>query len=142
MTLGPIEILCIKFPSTFVKTEIATALKKLVENQTIRVIDILFIQKNDDGEVLISEVNELDDVERGLFTSIVTDITELIAEEDIETIAESLDKHSLAALMLFENTWATSFRNAVLNAEGQLLFSERIPNNVIEDLMVAQEAAV
>jgi hypothetical protein len=125
-----------------VKTEIATALKKLVENQTIRVIDILFIQKNDDGEVLISEVNELDDVERGLFTSIVTDITELIAEEDIETIAESLDKHSLAALMLFENTWATSFRNAVLNAEGQLLFSERIPNNVIEDLMVAQEAAV
>jgi len=40
--------------------------------------------------------------------------------------------------MLFENIWATAFRDAVLKANGQLLFSDRIPNQVIEEVMATQ----
>jgi hypothetical protein len=138
MTLGPIEMLCIKFPNTLVKDEIASALRGLVENQTIRIIDILFFKKDENGDVTITEVNELDEIDRSLFTPLIADISELIAEEDVETIADSLDNHSLAALMLFENVWATTFRDAVLNAKGQLLFSDRIPNSVIEEVLATQ----
>jgi hypothetical protein len=138
MSFGPIEILCIKFPNTFVKDEIASALEALVENQVIRIIDILFIKKDDNGVVTMNELDELDEVDRSIFTPIIADVSELIAEEDVETIAESLDNHSFAALMLFENLWATTFRDAVLNAKGELLLSERIPNSVIEEVMATQ----
>jgi hypothetical protein len=139
MALGPVEMLCIKFPNDYVKDEIALALKALVENQTIRIIDILFIAK-ENGEVTISEIGEIDNVDHSILDPVIADITELLSEEDVETIAESLDDHSFAALMLFENIWATAFRDAVVRADGQLLLSERIPSSVIDQVMAAAPA--
>ena len=141
MSLGPIEILCIKFPNNFVKDEIAAALRSLVENKTIRIIDIIFIKKSENGEVIVNEMDELDDVDYSIFDPIIADITGLISEEDVQTIAQSLDNNSFAALMLFENVWATAFRDAVVNANGQLLLNERIPSQVIEEVMAAQVPA-
>jgi hypothetical protein len=138
MSLGPVEILCIKFPNTLVKDEIASALKALVDSNTIRVIDIIFIRKSENGEVTMSEIDDLDDVDYSIFDPIIADITGLISEEDVQTISESLDNNSFAALMLFENIWATTFRDAVLNAKGQLLLSERIPKSVIDEVLAAQ----
>lgn len=141
MSLGPIEILCIKFPNNFVKDEIAAALRTLVENKTIRIIDIIFIKKSESGEVIINEMDELDDVDYSIFDPIIEDITGLISEEDVQAIAQSLDNNSFAGLMLFENIWATAFRDAVVNANGQLLLNERIPSKVIEEVMAAQVPA-
>lgn len=138
MSLGPIEILCVKFSTPFVKDEIAAALRTLVKNKTIRIIDILFIRKNESGEVTMNEIDEPDDVDYSLLDPIVDDITGLISESDVQTIAQSLDNNSFAALMLFENIWATTFRDAVVNADGQLLLNERIPSSVIEAVMAAQ----
>jgi hypothetical protein len=138
MSLGPIEILCIKFPNNFVKDEIAAELRSLVENKTIRIVDILFIKKSENGEVIINEIDELDDVDYSIFDPIIADITGLISEEDVQAIAQSLDNNSFAALMLFENIWATAFRDAVVNANGQLLLNERIPSKVIAEVMAAQ----
>lgn len=138
MSLGPIEMLCIKFPNSFVKDEIAAALRALVENKTIRVIDILFIQKHESGEVTINEIDEPNDVDYSLFDPLIADINGFISEADVQTISQSLDNNSFAALMLFENTWATAFRDAVVNAKGQLLLNERIPSSVIEEVLAAQ----
>jgi len=138
MSLGPIEMLCVKFPSSFVKDEIASALRELVENRTIRIIDILFIQKHENGEVTINEIDAPDNGDYSLFDPLIADITGLISEEDVQTISQSLDNNSLAALMLFENTWATAFRDAVVNAKGELLLNERIPSSVIEEIMAVQ----
>ncbi|PSB21983.1 hypothetical protein C7B65_00780 [Phormidesmis priestleyi ULC007] len=138
MSLGPVEMLCVKFPSNFIKDEISSALKALVENKTIRIIDILFIKKSDNGEVTMTEIDEMDDVDHSLLDPIIADISGLIAEEDVQQISQSLDNNSFAALMLFENIWATAFRDAVLNADGQLLLSERIPSSVIDEVIAAQ----
>ncbi|MDX2242730.1 MAG: DUF6325 family protein [Leptolyngbyaceae cyanobacterium bins.302] len=135
MSLGPVEILCIKFPNTFIKDEIAAALKTLVNNHTIRIIDILFIRKNAKGEVTMTEIDEMDDVDHSILDPIIADISGLIAEEDVQEVAAVLDNNSFAALMLFEHVWATAFRDAVLNAQGELLFSDRIPSSVIEAVM-------
>ncbi len=142
MALGPIEMLCIKFPSSsgFVKDEIASALRALVENKTIRIIDILFIQKNERGDVMMNEIDDLDEIDYSIFDPIIADVTGLISELDVQTTAQSLDNNSFAALMLFENVWATTFRDAIVNAEGQLLLNERIPSSVIEEVLAAQEA--
>lgn len=141
MVIGPIEMLCIKFPSSssFVKDGIASALRVLVENKTIRIIDILFIQKNDIGEVIMNEIDDLDAIDYSIFDPIIADIAGLISEADVQTIAQNLDNNSFAALMLFENTWATAFRDEIVNAQGQLLLNERIPSSVIEEVMAAQK---
>ncbi len=141
MSLGPIEILCIKFPSDFAKAEIAAALKALVVSKTVRIIDILFIQKDETGGVIMNEVDDLDAMDIDLFEPLIADISGLISEEDVQEIGQSLDNNSLAALMLFENTWATTFRDAVLKANGELLLSERIPSRVIEELLANQVSA-
>ena len=138
MSLGPVEILCIKFPNNFIKDEIAAALKALVENNTIRIIDILFIRKDATGTVTMTEIDEMEDVDHSLLDPIIADISGLLAEEDVQEIAEALDNNSFAALMLFENIWATTFRDAVLKADGQLLLSERIPSSVIDQVIALQ----
>jgi hypothetical protein len=135
MPLGPVEILCIKFPNAFIKDEITSALKTLVDSKTIRIIDIVFIRKTTNGEVMMTEMAEMDDVDHSLLDPLVADISGLISEEDVQEIGASLDHNSFAALMLFENIWATAFRDAVLKADGQLLLSDRIPNAVIEEVM-------
>lgn len=141
MSLGPVEILCIKFPNASIKDEIASALKALVDSNTIRIIDILFIRKSESGEVTMNEMSEMDDVDHSLLDPLVADVSGLIAEEDVQAIGESLDHNSFAAVMLFENIWATTFRDAVLQADGQLLLSERIPNSVIEEVIATQITA-
>lgn len=132
MPLGPVEMLCIKFPETAITQDIALALKQLVDRQTIRIIDILFIRKTASGEVTATELDEMADVDHSLLDPSISEISGLIAEEDVTDIAQKLDSNSFAAVMLFENTWATQFRDAVLQADGQLLLSERIPHSVIE----------
>jgi hypothetical protein len=140
MPLGPVEILCIKFPETAIKDDIALALKHLVEQKTIRIIDILFIRKGIDGEILVSEIDEMEDVDHHLLDSSIAEISGLISEEDVQEVATKLDAGSFAALMLLENTWATAFRDAVLKANGEMLLSDRIPHSVIEAVMAVKGA--
>ncbi|HEX2513128.1 MAG TPA: DUF6325 family protein, partial [Chloroflexota bacterium] len=59
MALGPVELLVIKFPGNEFKGEIAPALRELVENGTIRIIDLLFIRKDADGTVTANELMDL-----------------------------------------------------------------------------------
>lgn len=140
MSLGPIEILCIKFPSNFAKDEIATALKALVSSKMVRIIDILFIQTNEKGDIIMNEIDDLDAADVDIFDPLISDISGLISEEDVQEIGRSLDHNSLAGVILFEHTWATAFQDAVLKAGGELLMSDRVPNQVIEELLAAQES--
>ena len=142
MPLGPVELLCIKFPNGYVKDEIAAALTALVESNTIRIIDILFIKKSESGEVTMHEIDELDDADYSKFDPIIADVAGLLSEEDVQKLSQALNNDSSAALMLFENIWATAFRDAILNAKGELLLNERIPHRVIEQLLADQAEVV
>jgi hypothetical protein len=134
MTLGPVELLVVKFPGNQFKGEIAPALTELVENGTIRVIDILFANKDADGKVEMVEVNDLDDDDFRRFDPVVTDVTDLLNAEDVDVLTRALEPNSSAALLLFEDTWATRFRDALVNANAELVLNERIPRAVIEEL--------
>jgi hypothetical protein len=140
MPLGPIEILCIKFPETAVSRDIAAALKALIDSQMIRIVDIVFVQKHGSGDVTLVEIDEMDHIDQSFLDPLVADISGLIAEEDVTDIAEGLDNDSFAAILLFENTWATAFSHAVLKAGGQLVLSDRIPSRVVDEALAAQAA--
>jgi hypothetical protein len=141
MSIGPVDLLVVKFPGNQFKGEIAPALKELVENGTIRVIDILFANKDENGKVEMVEVNDLDDDDFRQFDPVVTDVTDLLTEEDIQAFAGALEPNSSAALLLFENTWAIRFRDALVNAAAEVVVFERIPKAVIDEMTADQPAA-
>ena len=141
MNLGPVEILVVKFPGNKFKGEIAPALTQLVESGTIRVIDILFVNKDENGKVEMVEINDLDDDNYAVFDPIVSDVTSMLNEDDVKAFSEALAPNSSAALLLFEDTWATRFRDALVNANAELVVSERLPRAAVEQLMAEREAA-
>jgi Family of unknown function (DUF6325) len=134
MSLGPVELIVVKFPGSQFTGEIAPALRELVDNGTIRVIDLLFIKKKN-GAVATIEMNDLDDEDFAAFEPMVDELTGLFNEDDVRQLAAQLEDNSSAAVMLFENTWATRFRDAVVKAKGELVFNDRIPRVVIDELL-------
>lgn len=60
---------------------------------------------------------------------------DLLSQTDAESIAVLLEPNSSAALILFENTWAAQFAQAVRNANGEVLINSRIPYAVIEEVL-------
>jgi hypothetical protein len=141
MPLGPIELLEIRFPGNQFRGEIAAALKELVETGTIRIIDILFLTKDQQGTVTMLEINQLDDDDYNAFDPVVSEVTGLLSEDDVRRIASGLEYESSVGVMLFENVWATRFASAVANARGEVLLNERIPRAVIDEVVAALPTA-
>ncbi len=137
MPLGPVELLVVQLPGNEVKGDIVPAIKDLVEKGTIRIIDILFIKKDQDGNVTMREINDLDDASFAAFNPIVSEIDGLVSREDVERLAATLTNNSSAGVMLFEDTWATRLRDAIIDAQGKVVLIDRIPQGVIEQALAA-----
>src|SRR5687767_2372105 len=140
MAIGPIELLVVKFPGNQFKGEIAPALQELVETRTIRVIDLIFAMKDDEGTLAILELNALGDETLAIFEPEPSELSGSLTEDDARTLTGGLENNSSAAILLFENTWATKFVEAMRNANGELVMIERVPRAVIDDL-IAEVAA-
>ena len=134
MSLGPIEMLVVKFPGNRFSGEIIPALAELVENGTVRIVDLLFAVKNKQGDVKVLEFGDLDPDIFGQWDPLVSDVTPMLNEDDARELTASLENNSSAALLLLENTWATRFVDAVSNARGEVVVNERIPRAVVQEL--------
>jgi uncharacterized membrane protein len=128
---GPVSLIVISFPGNEFRGEIAPALGDLVSSGTIRVIDIVFVSKDEDGNVLSVEMSELDEAIVSQIDPVVSEVSSLLGEDDIARIAELLEPNSSAAMLLFENAWASTFTTAVRNANGEVLMNELIPAAVV-----------
>jgi hypothetical protein len=123
--IGPVEYMIVAFPGNKFRGEIAPALADLVESETIRIIDLTFVGKNAEGETISLELNDIDPEIRDAFESAGREISGLFSEEDLQLAAESLPPNSSAALLLWENLWATELAQAIRNAEGEILQLQR-----------------
>ena len=141
MTFGPIELTVVKFPSGALKGDAARELKALADAGTVRIIDILFLKTDQAGDVTVIEINNVDDDVYDVFGPLVDSLAGLLSEEDARKWATILGPNSSAGLILFENTWAKHFVNAVRGANGQVVFSERIPRFMIDELTAAAATA-
>jgi Family of unknown function (DUF6325) len=140
MPLGPVELIVIKFPGNKFTGEITPALADLVDKGLVRIIDLLFFVKDEDGNVLVEEIANLGDDEYAQFEAVVSDVNGMLNEEDAQQFGGLLEPNSSAGLLLFEHTWAKGFADALANADGELLYAERIPRAVIEALEAEVEA--
>ena len=104
--IGPVEYMIVSFPGNRFTGEIAPALGKLVESNTIRIIDLAFASKDADGNVAAFELSDIDEeVRRGL-EALGLEATGLLGEEDLMDAADALEPGSSAAMLLWEDIWA------------------------------------
>ena len=130
--IGPVDYAIFAFPGNQFRGEIAPALADLVEAGTIRIIDLAFVGKNDDGDVVAFELTDIDpDVRAGL-ENLGVEVNGLLNEDDVRTAAEALEPNSSAALLVWENVWARQVKQAIQNAGGELLEFQRIPHEVVQ----------
>jgi hypothetical protein len=139
MTTGPVEYIIVGFPGNKFTGEIAPELIALVDSGTVRVLDLIFIGKGADGEILAFEIDEL---EVAGFDKLQGEFGGLISQEDIEFAAGQLEPNSSAALLIWEDLWAAPFAAAVINSGGVLLQGARIPRDLIEPALNALPPAV
>jgi Family of unknown function (DUF6325) len=137
--LGPVDYLVVEFPAAKANFsgEMATQLGSLVDRKLIRVLDLLLLRKDLDGSVEVAELNELAAVDVGELLALEADLAMLLAEEDVEAIGGALEPGSVAAVLVYENSWAGPFASAVRRSGGQLVASGRIPTQA---LLAAVEA--
>jgi uncharacterized membrane protein len=133
MSIGPVEYIIIGFPGNQFRGEIVPELVNLVEKGLIRIIDLVVISRNDAGDVLVIEVDEDGDLS-AMFATLDGEVGGAIGNEDIQHAAASIEPGSSAALLLWEDVWATPFVEAVRNAGGVLIEGSRIPHDLVEEL--------
>ncbi|MGD0391117.1 MAG: DUF6325 family protein [Acidimicrobiales bacterium] len=140
MTTGPVEYIIVAFPGNKFTGEIAPELMALVESGTVRILDLIFIGKDADGSVVSFEIDELDALAG--FGELDADVGGLISPADIEYAASALEPNSSAAMLIWEDVWATPFAEAVRRSNGVLLEGARIPHDLIAPALADLPSAV
>jgi Family of unknown function (DUF6325) len=130
--IGPVDYLVVAFPGNEFRGEIAPALGKLVEDGTIRIIDLAFVAKDESGDVAALELTDIDPEVRAGFEELGVEISGLFNEEDLMAAAEELDPNSSAALLVWENVWAREAAQAIRDAGGEIYDFARLPHDVVQ----------
>jgi len=135
--MGPIDYLLVEWPGRQPNGEVAPHLLDLVERGLIRILDLLFIAKDEEGNVAALNIADLGDegTELAVFEGASSG---LLGDEDVEQAGGVLEPGTSAALLVFENSWAAPFVGAVRRSGGELVASGRIP---AEDVLAALDAA-
>ncbi|HEX8854116.1 MAG TPA: DUF6325 family protein [Thermoleophilaceae bacterium] len=140
MAVGPLEYAVVEFEGNNFTGEIASAIGELVERNVVRVVDMVFVQKDEDGSVIALEVEDLDaDVAAG-YRSIGQDLVKVLNEDDVNIISDGLVPGSSVLLVVWENVWAARLSHAVRAANGRVLLQERVPEEVVQDALEAATA--
>lgn len=137
--LGPVDYLVVEFPperSTFTG-EMAAELASLSDQGTIRLLDLLILQKSDDGTISAFEIDDFEATDE--LRHLETQIAEILAADDVMHLAESMESGTTAGVIVWENRWAAPFASAARRAGGQLEASGRIP---IQAILASLEAEV
>ena len=138
-TVGPVDYVVVEFPegSGSFSGAMAMELASLVDAEMIRVLDLLVLEKAEDGTVDGFEVEDLGDL--GDLRALAGQLAEILALEDIEHLAAAMEPRSRAGVLVWENVWAAPFAVAVRESGGQLIADGRIPTQA---LIAAAEAEI
>jgi hypothetical protein len=142
LEVGPVDYLIVEWPVGSPPTgEAFPHLVDLVDKGLIRVLDLVFVEKDMDGNVLEVAIADFDQ-DGSLDLAIVEGASSgLLDEEDYEEAGNALEPGTAAAIIMYENTWAAPFATALRKGGAQLVAAGRIPLNEIIRRLDELEAA-
>jgi hypothetical protein len=139
--LGPVDWLVVEFPvdKANFSGEMAQELKSLVERGLVRILDLVFLRKEEDGSVVVDELSDVPEGAVGELLQHEAALAMLLAEEDIVAVGEALEPGSIGAVLVYENSWAGPFASSIRRAGGQLVDSGRIPTQALLAAIEAED---
>ena len=130
--LGPVDWLVVEFPGPdYGRGQVAPHLQALVDRGLVRVLDLVFLRKDQDGTLEMGEISDLDDSELGELRASEAELAMVLSEQDVNDLAETIEPGNSAVVLVWENQWAAPFGSAVRHAGGQLVASGRIPTQAV-----------
>jgi hypothetical protein len=129
----PLEYALIAFEEAKFSGKIVPELLDLAERGIVRFVDIVFIQKDEDGNARTIELNDLESEAYEMFVPMGEHVSSLFTTDDLEIAAGKLPNGSAAALFLWENLWVADLRKAIVDAGGQLVERKQIAPEVVEE---------
>jgi uncharacterized membrane protein len=131
----PLDYMVIGFPGNKFKGEIAPEIYRLVDEGLIKIVDLVFISKDTKGQFTALELNDLPDDQYAQFVPLTEHMDPLFTAEDMTSLAASVPDDCSALVVLWQNVWTDKFRRAVAHADGVLLAHERVPAEVLNEVM-------
>jgi hypothetical protein len=138
--MGPVDYVVLAWPGG-IPTPDGTIMKliiDLVERGIIRVLDIAFAAKDEEGNVAALDLDHLGG--DSAFTDFAGASSGLLTFEDVQDAAEAMEPGTAAAILVWENRWAAPVAVAVRKSGGLLVDSGRIPVQGIIAALDALEA--
>lgn len=126
---GPVDFALILFEGNEFTGEVAPALLDLQESGTIRIIDAAFVSKDADGSALFLEVRETQ--AGGVYADMQDAHLDMLSDEDLLGLADGLEPNCSGLVLVWENTWASQFAEAVRGSGGRMIAFERIPHDTV-----------
>lgn len=145
MTMGPLEYMAVEFEGNHFTGEILPELRALRDRGVVRVVDLVFIQKDTEGNVTTRELSDLGQEEAKPYSPIVGDMLRLFTDEDLKEIADMMPNNSAAAVALLEHIWAVRLHEVIDKAHGHVLNDGLVPAAEVEALgteLAAQQATL
>jgi hypothetical protein len=140
--MGPIDYVVMEFPGNKMTGEAFPLLLDLVDRGLIRIIDFVFVRKDEQGETSVLTLSDVDgdgQLDLGVFEGASSG---LLGEEDVEETGNVLEPNSSGAVLVYENLWAAPLAGALRRSGGQMVASGRIPlANILEALDAIDTAA-
>lgn len=127
-----LEYIIVGFPENNFSGELAPGLASLVDQGLVRIVDLVFVAKGDDGSVVVLEVDEHEHL--SAFAAIEGSVGGVIGPDDIDHAAASIATGSSVLLIVWEDLWASAFGDALQRAGGVLLEGGRIPIEMVEEV--------
>lgn len=129
--MGPVDYLVVEFPagSSNFSGDMARELDSLVRSGTIRLLDLLVVEKTDDGTIEAFEIDDFEELDE--LRELEKEIAEILSAKDVANLAEAMENGSTAGVIVWENRWAAPFASAARRDGGQLVASGRIPLQAI-----------
>lgn len=138
--MGPISYLILEFPGNKMTGD-GLPILELVDQALIRILDLLFATRDDDGALRVVELRDLDHDGR-LDVAIFEGVSSgLLDDSDLADAASAIEPGSSAAILLFENRWARSFTQALRRGGAELVAAGYVPLDAIAASLDAVEAA-
>ncbi len=138
--IGPVDWLVVEFPGAdYGNGQVAPYLRDLVDRGLVRVLDMVFMKKDMEGALEMSEISDLDTSELGELRTSEAELAMVLSEQDVADLAETIEPGHSAAVLVWENSWAAPFGSAVRHAGGQLVASGRIPTQAVLAAIEADE---
>ncbi|HZM42504.1 MAG TPA: DUF6325 family protein [Acidimicrobiales bacterium] len=137
--IGPVSYLIVEFPGSKMTGEGLPILVDLVDQGLIRILDLLFVKRDEDGTLTTAELTDLDgdgELDLMIFEGAASG---LLDESDLADAATVVEPGSSAAILLFENRWATPFTQALRRGGAEVVAAGYVPLDALAASLDATE---